>query len=174
MGRTSMDLSRSRVQGDVNEWLSRWAKESPRRNVRVRAEKVGGQMIPEPPATLFQEQLSAAEIRALIKIKGWTHVDLASHWEMTPTNLSRLIGNSSRPRYVDDMVWGLAPYREKQPDGWRRRLMELAVDVMRWAELVDRIHPAPKATSFIKKGGKFVGHLVDEPRKGRERSSGDD
>lgn len=52
--------------------------------------------------------LSAAEIRVLIKGKGWTFVELAARWGVSVTWMSRLVNQPhSRPPMYDDAFRGL-------------------------------------------------------------------
>lgn len=56
--------------------------------------------------------LSAAAIKALVKEKGWTFVDLAARWGVSVTWMSRLVNQPhSRPIMYDDAFRGL-PQRE--------------------------------------------------------------
>lgn len=56
--------------------------------------------------------LSAAEIRILIKSKGWTFVELAARWGVSVTWMSRLVNQPhSRPPMYDDAFRGL-PQRD--------------------------------------------------------------
>lgn len=56
--------------------------------------------------------LVAAEIKALMKAKGWTFVDLAARWCVSVTWMSRLVNQPhSRPPMYDDAFRGL-PQRE--------------------------------------------------------------
>lgn len=56
--------------------------------------------------------LGASEIKALMKAKGWTFVDLAARWGVSVTWMSRLVNQPrSRPPMYDDAFRGL-PQRE--------------------------------------------------------------
>lgn len=56
--------------------------------------------------------LAATEIKALMKSKGWTFVDLAARWGVSVTWMSRLVNQPhSRPPMYDDAFRGL-PQRE--------------------------------------------------------------
>jgi hypothetical protein len=56
--------------------------------------------------------LAAVEIKALMKAKGWTFVDLAARWGVSVTWMSRLVNQPrSRPPMYDDAFRGL-PQRE--------------------------------------------------------------
>jgi hypothetical protein len=69
------------------------------------------------------------EVRALIRLRGWPHRDLARHWGMTAVYLSRLINNSRRRAHWNDAFSGLPRYERLSSDlGVRherlRRLLE--------------------------------------------------
>lgn len=50
----------------------------------------------------------AAEIRAMLRLKGWTNADLAAHWGHGITYVSWLVNNpGERPRVYDDAFRGL-------------------------------------------------------------------
>lgn len=56
--------------------------------------------------------LSAVEIKALLKAKGWSSVDLAARWGVSVTWMSRLVNHPhARPTMYDDAFRGL-PQRE--------------------------------------------------------------
>lgn len=58
--------------------------------------------------------LAAADIKALIRAKGWTFVDLAARWGVSVTWMSRLVNQPhSRPPMYDDAFRGL-PQREQE------------------------------------------------------------
>lgn len=57
--------------------------------------------------------LSATQVRAMMRVKRWTNVDLAAHWGHGVSYVSWLINNPlDRPRVYDDAFRGL-PDRDK-------------------------------------------------------------
>ncbi|MEX3556518.1 MAG: hypothetical protein VB131_08285 [Burkholderia gladioli] len=56
-------------------------------------------------------QFSADEMRAVIRAKGWSHNELARHWDISPVYLSRLINNDQRRIHWNDAVEGLPPFK---------------------------------------------------------------
>ncbi|KVV07481.1 hypothetical protein WK77_16985 [Burkholderia ubonensis] len=50
-------------------------------------------------------------MRAIIRSKGWSHIELARYWEVSTVYLSRLINNSKRRIHWNDAVEGLPPYK---------------------------------------------------------------
>jgi hypothetical protein len=57
-------------------------------------------------------RLNAQEIKAILKSKGWTNVDLAARWGHSETWISQLINDPhKRPPAYDDAILGL-PHRK--------------------------------------------------------------
>ena len=78
--------------------------------------------------------LTSAEIRLLVRDRGWTFVDLAARWEVSVTWMSRLVNNPhSRPAVYDDAFRGL-PRRD-------------TVEVQRESRHIRKRKPAPRAWS---------------------------
>jgi hypothetical protein len=48
-----------------------------------------------------------AEFRALIRWKGWSHKDLATHWDISAVHVSRIVNDKERPLHWNDAVMGL-------------------------------------------------------------------
>jgi hypothetical protein len=79
--------------------------------------------------------LTAAEIRGLIRERGWSFVELAARWDVSVTWMSRLVNNPhSRPAVYDDAFRGL-PRRE-------------TVEVQREPRHIRKRKPAPRAWSL--------------------------
>lgn len=51
--------------------------------------------------------MSPAEIRAVIKRRGWSTDLIATRWGMTRRRVQQLVADEDRPRYYDDAVNGL-------------------------------------------------------------------
>lgn len=51
--------------------------------------------------------MSPAEIRTIIKRRGWSTDLIATRWGMTRRRVQQLVADEDRPRYYDDAVNGL-------------------------------------------------------------------
>ncbi len=78
--------------------------------------------------------LSAAQVRTLVRERGWTFVDLAARWQISVTWMSRLVNQPhERPAMYEDAFRGL-PKRElvvvsRQPRHVRKRKVSVAWSV---------------------------------------------
>jgi hypothetical protein len=148
------------IRTNVHDYLATWWVANGKRRVRVPAvvdELLGKEAI--APANFYQDQLLPDEMRALLAMKGWTVSDAAEWWGMRPETLSRFIANRDRPRYVDDLVWGLAPYSESSSDQWRRSLVGLVEAERRRTNAHRSRSRGNSASSFCGTVMKFPGPL---------------
>jgi hypothetical protein len=53
------------------------------------------------------KRFSPTEFRALIRWKGWTHKDLAIHWDVSRVHVSRIVNDEERALHWNDAVIGL-------------------------------------------------------------------
>lgn len=54
--------------------------------------------------------LLPSEIKALLKDRGWSNVDLAAHWDISSAWLSTMVNRADlRPKMYDDAFRGLLP-----------------------------------------------------------------
>jgi hypothetical protein len=148
------------VRANVHGFLAAWWAAHGSRRVRVRAvfDELAGKE-PLAPACFGQDQLSPDELRALLAIKGWTIKDAASWWEMRQETLSRHIADPNRPRFIDDLAWGLAPYQESEADRWRRSLIGLIEAERRRTGMDQALPRGESVSSFVTEGLGFPGHL---------------
>lgn len=61
-------------------------------------------------------KLTAAEIKCLVKSKGWQLQEIAAIWGMTKNSMSRIVNNPDRKQLYDDAFNGIAHKSNKKDD----------------------------------------------------------
>lgn len=78
----------------------------------------------DPAIKSFKNQepvLTTKEFKAVIRAKGWTYVELAARWGVTPEWIGALSRNPERPAHYNDAVLALPSRRFYKQDLYRRR-----------------------------------------------------
>lgn len=60
---------------------------------------------------MITQRLSPADLKALIKSKGWSGKALAKRWAVSEAWVSKIMNNPSRPAHWDDAARGLPDLR---------------------------------------------------------------
>lgn len=120
----------------------------------------------DPSIKSFKNQdpgLTTEEFRAVIKSKGWTYVELAARWGVTPEWIGVLSRNPDRPAHYNDAVLALPSRRFFKQDTYRRREL-VRKSLQRTASLLncDKKHAFPINPGDVLVAMEDVGSMAYE------------
>jgi len=115
--------------------------------------------------------LQADEIRALVREKGWTFVEIAARWGLAATYMSRLVNQPhTRPAMYDDAFRGL-PQRtdvkvEREPRHFRRKPKKATPWTVEQMFPVGRLFEALDSRLGPEEGSRLVVRQIEREGEG--------